>query len=49
MERNGDAMRHHVPVRRRMMEQEIALLRETELFRDLTGQQIGEILSISRK
>ena len=31
------------------MEQEIALLRETELFRDLTGEQIGEILSISRK
>jgi CRP/FNR family cyclic AMP-dependent transcriptional regulator len=31
------------------MEQEIALLRETELFRDLTGKQIGEILSISRK
>ncbi len=31
------------------MEQEIALLRETELFRDLTGQQIGDILSISRK
>ena len=34
---------------RRKMEQEIALLRETELFRDLTGEQIGEILSISRK
>ena len=31
------------------MEQEIALLRETELFRDLTEEQIGEILSISRK
>jgi len=31
------------------MEQEIALLRETELFRDLTGEQIGKILSISRK
>jgi CRP-like cAMP-binding protein len=31
------------------MEQEIALLRETELFRDLTGEQIREILSISRK
>ena len=31
------------------MEQEIALLRETELFRGLTGEQIGKILSISRK
>jgi CRP/FNR family transcriptional regulator, cyclic AMP receptor protein len=31
------------------MEQEIALLRETELFRDLTGEQIRKILSISRK
>jgi CRP/FNR family transcriptional regulator, cyclic AMP receptor protein len=31
------------------MEQEIALLRETELFRDLTGEQIGKILSISKK
>ena len=29
------------------MEQEIALLRETELFRDLTGEQIGKILKIS--
>lgn len=31
------------------MEQEIALLRETELFRDLTGGQIGKILNISRR
>ena len=31
------------------MEQEIALLRETELFRELTGEQVGKILSISRK
>ena len=31
------------------MEQEIALLRETELFRDLIGEQIGKILKISRQ
>jgi len=31
------------------MEQEIALLRETELFRDLTGEQIVKILKISRQ
>lgn len=31
------------------MDQEIALLRGTELFRDLTGEQIGKILKISRQ
>jgi CRP-like cAMP-binding protein len=31
------------------MEQEIALLRETALFRDLTEEQIGKILRISRQ
>lgn len=31
------------------MEQEIALLRKTELFRDLSGEQIGKILKISRQ
>jgi CRP/FNR family cyclic AMP-dependent transcriptional regulator len=31
------------------MEQEIALLRETELFRDLTDMQIAKILEISKK
>jgi CRP/FNR family cyclic AMP-dependent transcriptional regulator len=31
------------------MEREIDHLRETELFRDLTGEQIGKILKISRQ
>lgn len=31
------------------MDQEIALLRGTELFRDLTREQIGKILKISRQ
>jgi CRP/FNR family transcriptional regulator, cyclic AMP receptor protein len=31
------------------MEHEIALLRETDLFRDLAEEQIGKILGISRK
>ena len=31
------------------MEQEITLLRETELFRDLIGEPSGKILKISRQ